>query len=178
MRNYSTNDTPCQGKNLQHVLKPYAEDCHSLPHRTRVFFQLIQDAFHKPCYDSEQGANSDGVNPNREISVPECPRAFVFGRIFVQEKMPFFFGGVSCLLDCGEGRDSAFFFAGISARRASVQKGVGRACLSADWTSYRGKKTPAFFAKPRVLCDFSAAVLAKEFRLLFVHHSVPKLFTS
>lgn len=100
------------------------------------------------------------------------------GRMFfVQEKMAFFFGGVPRLLDCGKGCDAAFVFAGVSAGRAAVHKGIGRACLSADRASHRGKEASAFFAKPRVLRDFRAAVLAKEFRLLFLHHSVPMLFT-
>ena len=139
-----------------------------------------QNAFHKTCYDSEQGAKRDGVNPSGQTSVNTAFRAGrALGRmLFVQEKMAFFFGGVPRLLDCGKGCDAAFVFAGVSTGRAAVHKGVGRACLSADWASHRGKEASALFAKPRVLRDFRAAVFAKEFRLLFRHYSVPKLFTS
>ncbi len=97
---------------------------------------------------------------------------------FVQEKMTFFVGGVPSLFNRVKTCDSALVLSGISARRAAVQECVGRACLSADRASHRRKETPAFFAKASVLRDFRAAVLAKEFRLLFLHHSVPKLFTS
>ncbi len=140
----------------------------------------VQDAFHQADDDSEQGAKRDGVNPSGKASVATAFRARLALRRmpFVQEKMAFFVGGVPRLLDCGKGRDAAFFLAGVSAGRAAVQKGVGRACLSADRASHRGKEASAFFAKTSVLRDFRAAVLAKEFRLLFLHHSVPKLFTS
>ena len=139
----------------------------------------IQNAFHKPCYDSEQGAKRNSVNPSGKTSVNTVFRAGrALGRMFlVKEKMAFFFGDVPRLLDCGKGCNATFVFAGVSARRAAVHKGVGRACLSADRTSHRGKEASAFFAKTRVLQDFRAAVFAKEFSLLFLHHSVPMLFT-
>ena len=97
----------------------------------------------------------------------------------MKEKVVFCFCRIPrmTMLYRGEWSGSSTILSGISARRAAVNECVGRAGLAADWAAHRGEKASAFFAKTRVLRDFRAAVFAKEFRLLFVHHSVPKLFT-